>query len=150
MNNEKIYNKKCQVCNNLINVDIYDQGKCPHCGWYNCFLNEENPNSIAMPNLISLNKAKLLYNKGKPFEPNLDEFLEALHGYSEMQFKYNDIYYAVELIFDNNNETKIKLYNPNAKESLSFNDEEFKNKANIGGELLKDIWEQTTERDWLQ
>ncbi len=87
-----------------IDVDIYRQGKCPYCGWWNCFLNEENPDIIAMPNLISLNKAKQLYKENKPFEPNLYE----------------------------------------------FNDEDFINNAKIDSKLLKDIWEETTERDWLQ
>lgn len=41
-----------------ISVDIYKQGECPFCGWHNCFFNEEHPNSVAMPNLISLNKSK--------------------------------------------------------------------------------------------
>ena len=85
MNNINKFSKKCEVCKKTIDVDIYKQGKCPYCGWWNCFLNEENPNIIAMPNLISLNKAKQLYSEGKPFEPDLGEFIEALHNYSEMQ-----------------------------------------------------------------
>ena len=151
MNNEKKYNKKCEICQKTIDVDIYKQGKCPYCGWWNCFLNEENPNIIAMPNLISLNKARKLYGEGKPFEPDLDEFIEALHNYSEMQFEYNSIYYAVELVFDDKTKPKIGLYNAQTKETTFFNDDEdFKNNARVDGKLLIDIWEETTNRDWLQ
>lgn len=151
MNNEKKYSKKCEVCQKTIDVDIYKQGKCPYCGWWNCFLNEENPDIIAMPNLISLNKAKKLYSEGKSFEPDLDEFIEALHGYSEMQFEYNGVYYAVELVFDDNSEQKIRLYNSQTKETTFFNnDEDFKNNAKVDGKLLKDVWNATTDRYWLQ
>lgn len=151
MNNEIKYSKKCEVCQKTIGVDIYKQGKCPYCGWWNCFLNEENPDIIAIPNLISLNKAKELYAEGKPFEPDLDEFMEALHSYSEMQFEYNGVYYAVELVFNDKREPQISLYNSQTKESTIFNkDDDFKNNAKVEGKFLKDIWNDTTDRYWLQ
>lgn len=144
---EKNLEKSCEVCQNILNVDVYKQGKCPNCGWWNCILNEENPELIAILNLISLNKAKQLYNANKPLEPDLDEFIEALNKYSEMQFKYQSIIYAVELVFSN--KKNIRLYNSQTKESLNFsNDEDFKNNAKVGGKFLKDIWNETTERDW--
>ena len=69
-------------------------------------------------------------------------------GYSKMQFKYNGIYYAVELLFNDKDETTIQLYNSQTKDSLCFiNDDEFKNNSTIDGKLLKDIWDQTIERD---
>ncbi len=151
MKNEQRYRKNCEVCNKEIDVDIYKQGECPFCGWWNCFLSEENPDIISMPNLISLNKAKQLFSEGKPFEPNLDEFIEALHMYSEMQFEYDGVYYAVELICDKKKELQISLYNSQTKEITKFNnDEDFKNNAKIGNEYIKDIWEKTTDRYWLQ
>lgn len=151
MRNEKKYKKICEVCSKIIDVDIYKQGKCTFCGWWNCFLNEEHPNRIAMPNLISLNKAKQLFSEGKKFEPNLDEFLEALHVYSEMQFEYKGIYYAVELVFEDNKESKICLYNSKTKDTLFFdNDRDFKQNAKIESTYLKDIWDKTADRYWLQ
>lgn len=151
MNIEKNYKKNCEVCSQIIDVDIYKQGKCPYCGWWNCFLNEENPNIIAMPNLVSLNKAKQLYKNGKAFEPNFDEFIEALHAYGEMQFEYNGTYYAVELVYDEDKKLKIRLFNSQTKEAKFFeNDIDFKNNAKVGKESLKNIWEQTTDRYWLQ
>ena len=149
--NDKI-EKKCEVCNNSILVDeLYQQGDCPFCGWHNCFLNEVNPDSVALPNLFSLNRAKQLYNEGKPFEPNLNDFINALHSYGEMQFEYSGIYYAVELIDDKNKETKIRLYNSQTKQTQFFDtDEEFIENAKIEDKFLKDIWEKTTDRYWLQ
>ena len=114
-------------------------------------MNEENPNSVAMPNLMSLNKAKQLYREGKPFEPNLDEFMEALHSYSEMQFEYKGRYYAVELVSYGQEEVKISLYNSQTKEVIYFDDDEdFINNAKVDNKLVKDIWDETTDRYWLQ
>lgn len=151
MNNEKKYSKKCEICQKTIDVDIYKQGKCPYCGWWNCFLNEENPDIVAMPNLISLNKAKKLYSEGKPFEPDLDEFIEALNCYSEMQFEYNGVYYAVEFVPNGEDEYDIELYNSKTGEAFIFKTtDDFKNNAKVEGKLLKDIWNDTTDRYWLQ
>lgn len=150
MKDRKKYKKKCEVCSQIITVDIYKQGECPNCGWWNCILNEENPNIIAMPNLISLNKARQLYKAGKAFQPNLDEFIQALYGYGEMQFEYKGVYYAVELVYDKDKEIKVQLYNSQTKQKWVFdNGEDFKNNAKIGNEYVKDIWEQTVDRNWL-
>ena len=141
----------CEVCGKKIKKDVYGQGKCPFCGWRNCYLNAEHPDNVLHPNLISLNKAKKLYLEGKAFDPNLDEFLEALHSYGEMQFKYNNICYAVELMGTELNNNLIQLYNANTKEIFVFkNDADFKTNAKIEGKLLKEIWDETTDRYWLQ
>ncbi len=144
---DKIFDKPCEVCGQIMKKDVYDQGDCPFCGWKNCFINVEKPDSVAYPNLISLNKAKQLYEEGKPFEPNLDEFIEALNFYGETQFEYNGAYFAVE----QNNESIIELYDSKTKISQIFKtNEDFKNNAKIGNEYLKDIWDKTTDRYWLQ
>ena len=68
-----------------------------------------------------------------------------------MQFEYNGTYYAVELVYDKNKKLVISLYNSQTKESIIFsNDEDFKNNAQVEDKLLKDIWNDTTDRDWLQ
>ncbi len=148
----KTYKKNCEVCSQIIDVDTYKQGKCSFCGWWNCFLNEENPDIVAIPNLISLNKAKQLYKEGKPLEPDFDDFIEALHSYGEMQFEYKGVYYAVEIVYDDDNKRKmIRLFNSKTKEKDFFkSDDDFKNNAKIDGANLKDVWDQTTDRYWLQ
>ena len=148
---DEIFDKPCSVCGKIIKKDIYDQGDCPYCKWKNNHFAEINPNNVLYPNLISLNKAKQLYKENKPFEPNFEEFIEALHGYSEMQFEYKGTYYAVELVCDKNKNLITRLYNSQTKETTFFNnDEDFINNAKIDGKLLKDIWEETTDRYWLQ
>lgn len=145
------FKTKCPVCGNKCLKDQYGNGKCESCGWTLDSFAEKRKDNVIYPNLISLNKAKKLYSEGKPFEPDLNEFMEALHGYSEMQFKYNGVYYAVELVFYDKSEPKISLYNSQTKAITIFNDDEdFKNNAKVEGKLLKDIWNDTTERDWLQ
>lgn len=151
MDKEKKRKKRCEVCSRVIDVDIYKQGRCPFCGWWNCVLNEESPDDIAMPNLIPLDKAKQLYNEGKPFDPDFDEFIRALNSYGEMQFEYDGTYYAVEYAYDENNQEKIQLTNLQTNQRWLFeNDEDFKQAAKINGEYLKDIWDHTTDRYWLQ
>lgn len=146
MEDIKKYKRNCEVCGKTIYVDIYKQGECPYCGWWNCFLNEENPNSLAMPNTISLNKAKKLYAEGKPFQPDFDDFIACLINYGEMQFEHNGTYYAVEKV-----KNGVDFYNSKTKESQLFNSEnDFKSNAKIGNNFLKDIWNQTTDRYWLQ
>lgn len=148
---DEIFDKPCSVCGKIIKKDIYDQGNCPYCKWKNNHFAETNPNNVLYPNLISLNKAKKLYSEGKPFEPNFEEFIEALRGYSEMQFEYNGTYYAVEIVNDKNKNLIIRLYNSKTKETTLFNnDEDFKNNAKVDGKLLKDIWNDATDKYWLQ
>ena len=148
---DKIFDKPCEICGKIMKKDVYDQGECPFCGWYNCYMNEENPDGVAYPNLISLNKAKQLYTEGKAFVPDLDEFIEALYCYSEVQFEYKGVYYAVELIGYVKEERKIRLFNSQTKESIIFiTKKDFKNNAKVEGEYLKDIWDETTDRNWLQ
>ncbi len=147
---DEIFDKPCSVCREMIKKDVYDQGDCPYCKWKNNFLADENPNRVIYPNLISLNKAKQLYSQGKPFEPNLDDFVEALFFYSEVQFKYKNICYEVILTSENNEEI-IKMNDFNGWHLQTFKTkEDFINNAKIDDKLLKDIWDDTTERDWLQ
>lgn len=142
---------KCPVCKNSCLKDQYGNGKCNNCGWVFDSLVSKKKNKVIYPNLISLNKAIHLYKENKPFEPDIDEFVEALFGYGEMQFEYNRIYYTVELIGENEDNPNIKLSNSNTGESLIFKtSEDFKNRAKIEGKLLKNIWDETTDRYWLQ
>jgi len=143
--------KKCEVCGKTVKVDVYEQGECKNCGWYNCFLNEENPDNVALPNTLSLNRARQLYKEGKPFELNFDDFIKALYSYGEMQFEYDGIYYAVEFVRNGEDENNIQLYNSKTRESFLFKTkDDFKNNAIVDGKFLKDVWDETTDRYWLQ
>lgn len=142
---------KCPVCGTSGLKDQYGNGECAECGWIFDSLGEERKDDVIYPNLISLNKAKKLYSEGKPFEPDLDEFIEALNCYSEMQFEYNGVYYAVEFVPNGEDEYDIELYNSKTGEAFIFKTtDDFKNNAKVEGKLLKDIWNDTADRYWLQ
>ena len=144
------YKIKCPVCGNKCLKDQFGNGECENCGWkFDKFANKFK-NRVIYPNLISLNKAKKLYSEYKPFEPDLEDFIEALYVYSEVQFKYKNIYYELILTSDENKEI-IKMNDFNGGHLQTFKTkDDFINNAKIDGKLLKDIWEETTERDWLQ
>lgn len=145
------FKTKCPVCEAKCLKDQYGNGECENCGWKLDKFANKFKNRVIYPNLVSLNKAKQLYSEGKPFEPDLNDFVEALYNYSEMQFLYNGVYYAVELVCENDDEYDIELYNSKTSKTFIFKTkEDFINNAKIDGKLLKDIWEETTDRDWLQ
>lgn len=144
------YKTKCPVCEAKCLKDQYGNGECQNCGWRLDKFANKFKNRVIYPNLISLNKAKKLYSEGRPFEPNLDDFVEVLFFYSEVQFKYKNMYYEVILASENDEEI-IKMNDFNGKNLQTFKTkEDYINNAKIDGKLLKDIWEETTERDWLQ
>lgn len=149
--NNKHYTMPCAVCGNLTKVDIVRQGKCSNCGWQNSLMGEDNEDRVIYPNLVSLNKAQELYKQGKPFDPNIYEFFEAYHFYGEMQFIYKGIRYGIISACREDNEDAIDFFEINCTESQVFeSDEDFIQNAKIGDEYVKDIWDQTTERYWLQ
>lgn len=134
---KRIFPKTCSVCNESFLVDQFGQGECPNCNWYTDTLSEKSPNDVIYPNLVSLNKAKQLYNEGKPFRPDLNDFLEGFDMYGEMQFIYKNI--DCEL-FRSNNEGGISFYYEEGNEILFNNKEDFIQNAKIGNEYVRDIW----------
>ena len=144
------YKAKCPVCGTNCLKDQYGNGECQNCDWKLDKYANKFKDRVIYPNLISLNKAKKLYSESKPFEPNLDDFVEALFAYSEVQFKYKNIYYEL-ILASNENKEIIKMNDFNGGHLQTFKTkEDFINNAKIDDKLLKDIWEETTERDWLQ
>ena len=144
------FKTKCPVCEANCLKDQFGNGECENCGWKLDKFANKFKNRVIYPNLISLNKAKKLYSEGKPFEPDLEDFIEALFVYSEVQFKYKNIYYELILSSDENKEI-IKMNDFNGGHLQTFETkEDFINNAKIDDKLLKDIWKETTERDWLQ
>lgn len=140
------FNKPCAVCGKDILVDQFGQGECPHCNWFNNFMGEENDDKVIFPNLVSFNKAKKLYNDGKPFKPSLSEFLEVLYFYSEMAFIYNDIEFC---LFRTNNEYGIEFCWSANDSYLFANNEDFIKNAKIGDEYVRDIWDQVEDPRYM-
>ena len=137
---DKIFKKKCAVCGHKYMADIYDQGECSNCGWYNGKIYSEFPDNVIFSNLIPLNKAIKLYKENKPMKPDLDDFLEAFEFYGETGFEYNNLMFCLYRYGDNGIEMG---WGPKDDEVAYFkNKEDFIQNAKIDNEYLRDIWDK--------
>ena len=142
----KIFKKKCAVCGHVYMADVYDQGECLDCGWYNGSMYCEFPDRVMCPNLISLNKAKKLYREGKPFLPDFDDFIDGFNFYGEMEFAYKGTLYGLM-----DTDEGVEFFKVNGEYFEIFKDiEEFQQKAQINGKHLKEIWNEVENVNWLQ
>ena len=134
----------CDVCGRPLATDAYGNGECLNCGWVQDEIHRENPDIVFYPDLVSLNKAKSLYKQGKPFKPDFEDFVEALFMYSEMTFKYKDVLYEVFLRQDD------AIVFCSATMQREFKSKrEFIDEANIDNALLKDIWPDVIDADYM-
>lgn len=141
----KTIEKKCVICGNSVLTDMYGQGRCFHCNWYNDVMDEENENEVIFPNLVSLNKAKRLYQEGKPFSPDLNDFMEMLYFYSEVEFWYKGLNCCVTLKED----SKIEFgWSPDNVYYFADKDDFIKN-AKIGNEYIQDIWDKVENPKYI-
>lgn len=141
----KTIDKKCVICGNSVLTDIYGQGRCFYCNWYNDVMDEENENEVIFPNLVSLNKAKRLYQEGKPFSPDLNDFMEMLYFYSEVEFWYKGLNCCVTLKED----SKIEFgWSPDNVYYFADKDDFIKN-AKIGNEYIQDIWDKVENPKYI-
>ena len=140
----------CAVCGAEYVTNGSVNGECENCGWYNNALGEKNSDIVIYPNLISLEKAKKLYAEKKPFVPSLDDFLGGFRMYGEMRFKYKNFECN---LFRSNNEGGIEFDYRNAENGFLatvFFDSgaEFKEKAQIDGECVQDIWAEVFDANY--
>lgn len=142
---EKMNLKACDVCGKVVAIDQFGHGDCENCGWAQDPVLLKMPDKVMYPNRVSLNKAKTLYKQSKKLEPDLDDFIDGLFMYSEMVFTYNNVEYEVFLKPNKN----IILCSSSMQQEYTTR-EEFKNNANINGLLLKDIWHNVTNADYMQ
>ncbi len=151
MMKNKIEIEKCAVCGQMVTVRSDRVNECQHCGWIVAAQAAEQPNIIAIPNFISLNKAQQLYQAGKPLIPDYDDFIKMLDFYGEVEFRYNGIRYGVATNLGDDGKYYIELFIVDGEVVCKYLTlEEFAAKANINGVLLKDLWPQVTNADWLQ
>lgn len=147
---EQKYSTKsiCPVCGNIIFMDSVGNGdKFTNCGWDHSKLHDEFPDRVLCPNLISLNKAKKLYQEGKPFLPDFNDFIDGYNFYGEMEFTYKGVTYGLMGIANEG----VEFWGMNANTYEIFkNIEEFAEKAKINEKLLKDIWNEVENVNWLQ
>lgn len=144
---DKIFEKKCAVCGHKYTADVYDQGECSNCGWYNRKIYSEFPDNVIFSNLVPLNKAKKLYKENKPMKPDLDDFLVAFEHYSETGFNYKNVGFSLF----RNGENGIEFsWGPEPCDTIYFKDkEDFIKNAKIDNEYVRDIWEKVENPCYL-
>ncbi len=140
----RIFKTKCPVCGSNTLKDRYGHGECENCGWNIDDLSKRCKNSVTFPNLISLNKAKRLYKEGKPLKPDLNDFVEMLYFYSEVEFWYKGLNCCVCL-----RDKKIE-FGWDSDNIFYFTDKnDFVKNAKIGDEYVKDIWDKVENPKYL-
>lgn len=142
---EKIDVKACDVCGSVVEIDQFGLGECKHCGWHQDEMAREQPDRVIYPNLIPLNKARKLYKLGEKLKPDIYDFVGGLFFYSEMRFTHNFIDYEVFLRYDD-----MIVFCSEYMQQEYATKEDFINKANIDGRLLKDIWDEVVNADYMQ
>jgi len=142
---EKNIEKKCHICRLTILVNHLGHGDCHHCGWFQSKNNGEHPDKVLHPNLVSYNRAKELVSLGQALKPRLKDFIEGLMWYSEMEFFHKSKRYGVV------KPKSVYFYEWDVVESeQEFSSaEEFYNKAHINGVLLKDLWHEVEEPNYM-
>lgn len=147
---------KCSICGNVAMCDEWGNGECKTCGWRFSADEEqfEKDFGISYPMLVSPTTARKQYKLGETFKATFDEFSNGLKFYGEMTLKYKNENYGV--FFYRNKLEKFESIDRLDGNVVFFKDkepssiqkfnsvEEFKNKANINGKLLKDIWNEVT------
>jgi len=149
-NNEMKF-EKCAVCGQVVTVYKDQVNKCQHCGWIVVKQPERQPDVIAIPNFMSLNKARQLYQAEKPLKPDYNDFIQMINYYGEVEFKYNLIRYGVAMNQGDDEKWYYELFIVDKEVICKYITlEEFAAKANINGVLLKDLWTQVKNVNWLQ
>ena len=143
---EKNEVKNCSVCGNIVIVDKFGHGECSKCGWHQRKdeTEFEKKYHISYPNLVPLSRAREQYRKGEKFKATFEDFINGLYFYSEMKFKYNNNDYDVFFKPD----YTIVFCSRDFQQEYKTRDD-FVNKANIQGKLLKDIWSEVYDADFM-
>ena len=101
--------------------------------------------------LVTPTTAREQYKQGKPFKATFEEFLNGLFFYSEMLFEYNNETYEVFLKAKKDSQSDdydIIFYCEKFQQEYKSR-EEFENKANINGILLKDMWDKIEKPSFM-
>ncbi len=141
---------KCNVCGSNIKISEYGNGDaCPNCGWRLSEESFQHPDIAGKRNIPSLNNAQKQFKEGKSAVlSNFDDFIEAYKHYGEVEFTYRNNRYG---ILYNDFEKCDMLLNINTHEEQLYQSiDDLAEKANIDGILLKDLWKDVTNTDFLQ
>ena len=142
--------RSCEICG--YPVVHYEYGfyqDCPKCGWRRGGDNTELEQQwgTSYPMLVSLSRAREQYKQGLPFKADFDEFIRGLFFYSEMLFDYKQTTYEVFLKDDE--ESDMIVFCCTDFQQEYFSEKDFREKGNINGDLLKDIWDEVQEPRYM-
>lgn len=140
----------CEICG--YPVAHYEYGfyqDCPKCGWRRGGDNTELEQQwgISYPMLVSLSHAREQYKQGLPFKADFDEFIRGLLFYSEMLFDYRGTTY--EVFMKGDEKSDIIVFCCAEFQQEFFSEKDFREKANINGSLLKDIWDEVQDPRYM-
>ena len=97
--------------------------------------------------LVSLSRAREQYKQGLPFKADFDEFIRGLLFYSEMLFDYRGTTY--EVFMKGDEKSDIIVFCCAEFQQEFFSEKDFREKANINGNLLKDIWDEVQDPRYM-
>jgi len=141
---------KCDVCGNKITVDNYGDGNnCPVCGWRQSEESFNHPDVAGIRNIPTLNNAKRQYKEGKSaILANFEDFINALDNYGELEFTINGMRFGV--LFDDKSNNYVLLNIENNQKQYYSSIDNFARTSQIDGVLLKTLWNNVTNTDFLQ
>ena len=136
----------CEICGYPVLHNEYGfYQDCPKCGWRRGGDNTELEQQwgISYPMLVSLSRAREQYKQGLPFKADFDEFIRGLLFYSEMLFDYRGTTY--EVFMKGDEKSDIIVFCCAEFQQEFFSEKDFREKANINGNLLKDLWDEVQD-----
>ena len=133
----KNFPMRCPVCEKIVFVNQYYGDKCDNCTWFVDKNGSKFPDRVEYPNMISLNKARKLYQEGKPFKPSFEDFIEAFKIYGEMSFYYKEK--EAFVCFEDHGKVYLTWDN---KTNIYLNTDDFHKNARLDNKLLSEIWDE--------
>lgn len=129
---------KCDVCGSDIVGSGYQDLVCKNCGWIQDEMAVKFPNKLNYPNITSLKNAKEMHKNGLKIKPIYEDFIEMVRMNLEPSFMYKKRRFG-STKFDG-----FEFYECDKQEGYQNYKtiEEFEQKVNIDGVLLKDIWQE--------
>ncbi len=142
----------CEICGYpVVHHEYGGYSYCEKCGWRRGGDNTELEQQwgISYPMLVSLSHAREQYKQGLPFKADFDEFIRGLLFYSEMLLDYQGETYEAYLYRNKNVEPYKFVFCCTEFQQEYFSEKDFREKANIQGNLLKDIWDEVQDPRYM-
>ena len=140
----------CEICGYpVVNYESGACMRCEKCGWRRGGDNTELEQQwgISYPMLVSLSHAREQYKQGLPFKASFDEFIQGVFFYSEMLFDYHGTTY--EVFMKGDEKSDIIAFCCADFQREYFSEKDFREKANIQGKCLKDIWDEVQDPRYM-